>query len=281
MSLKQLNEVIGESEQPNGTFTSDEYYSYDINEYAHNAEESENITQKTSPSDQYSDFSSESMIETKTSKKSLSPRLTAKQTRTIETFASIHLDANVLTWASFRIDRSTEIPMIAVLNWNTAEFEIRKMQLWRVICEVDALLRTVPKCDAYVIENMANSKFHNTAKQVNGMLLMSQYFSVTASLLAARNPAESFVKNPNVVFMARDLVGKYHQLFIGKETVSTQNLVRTMINGTNSKISFEKEMVGSFKKASIVQREYLSRTTLIGFTFFRMGVMGDKIKKPE
>lgn len=281
VSIKQLNEVIGEAGQPNETSTSDEDYIYDINEYAHYAEDSENTTQQTSPSSQWTDFSSQKMIVTKTSQASLSPLLKAKQLRNIETFASIHLDANVLTWASFRIDRSSEIPTISVLNWDNAEFVIERMKFWQLLCEVDALLRNVPKCDAYVIENLASSTFRSNTKKVNELLLMSQYFSVTASLLAARNPANSYAENPNVIFMARDLSGKFHRLYIGKETVSTQNLVKTMISGTNSNISFAKEMVGSFRTASIVKREYLSRTTLIGITFFRMGVMGDKIIKPE
>lgn len=286
--LKELNEAIGESVQINKTFTSDEEYIYDINEYASNAEESENVTKESRTSAPRTDFNPQKMIVLRTSKANMSPVLTVKQSRAIQTFASIHLDANVLTWTSFHIDRSKELPTITVLNWNNIEIAIERMKLWQILSEVDELLQNIPVCDVYVIENLAAGKFRNNVRQVNEMMLMSQYFSVTASLLAARNPDKSYANAPNVLFMARDLIGKFYNLYIGKETVSTQNMVRDMINKKqvatedgmmNNDILFEEEIVGSFKTASRVRREYLSRTMLIGLTFYRLNMMGDKSKK--
>lgn len=210
------------------------------------------------------------------------PNLSHRQRREIQTFASIYLDSAALTWTSFRVDRNAEeskISVIASSHINTTYDRVHSADMLSVL---EGVVQNIPNCDAYIIENMPLS-FHTSiaVRQIKDMMQNNQIISIVASLLSTRNKAKSYINHPNVIFMGRGVMGKCYNLFIGRETVSTENVVREILNKKNlasndhvhRDITFEPEIIRSFEGnmgSQKVKREYLGKTLLIGITFFRL-----------
>lgn len=219
-------------------------------------------------------------------KKTLAPQLSAQKLQSIETFASIHLDSSGLTWTSFRVHRSKKTSTITVTGWHHSRTGFEKIKLWKMLAEVEALVHNIPECDLYIIENIVSGAFRNSlaGKQLYDMVHMNQSISMISSLLASRNIGTSYANDPNVLFIGRDVMGKFYNLFIGNETVSTQNVVTRMIfnkhipdeSKENKDVLFDQNVVTSYEKAPRVKREYLGRTMLIGITFYRLNITGTK-----
>lgn len=214
----------------------------------------------------------------------VTPRLTMRQLNAVHTYAAIHLDSSAFTWTSFRVDRSDKVPTITVVDSCYEKTGYEKMQLGDIIGEFGMLVKNIPVCDLYVIENISQFSFRSMimSKQVKDLLQMQQTISIVASLLSTRNAAESYVKSPNVVFIHRNVMGKYFKLFIGNETVSTEAVMKYLLDKRkpptssyleNRDITFETDILLSFKGGPRVKREYLGKTLLIGVSFFRLNIL--------
>lgn len=211
------------------------------------------------------------------------PRLSIRQLKSIDTFVSIHLNANTLTWTKFRVDRNDGQSTITVINWDCKEMGCDRNQLWHLLTELQVLIENIPKCDAYIIEAVPSISYHKKLppKKMNELSILGKCISIIAATLVTRNRSISYVSDPNVLFMRLDVMGKYYNLFVGNETVSVYNVVKEIMfderSGTTdcaekSDITIEQEIRNSFKNSSRIEREYLGKTMLIGITFFRLNI---------
>lgn len=288
VSTKGFDEVIGNSIPDDVVPYHDinQKWEFDENAYAHYVEHGANEERPLPGSTDglHVDEKLRKMKRSKNIRADVAPRLSVNQIRNIKTFVSIYLDSGGLTWASFHVNRSTEWPTISVLDWDYHETGYERMELWQMIGELELLVRNIPKCDTYIIQNIPVAFFRATVgvKKVRDTLCMHQCASIIVSQLVMRNHAKCYANDPNVIFIKRDVMGKFFNLFIGNETVSTYNTVKSLIYGKcvmkndffnsmeNRDITFEQHIVDKFEKTTKIRREYLGKALLIGITFYRL-----------
>lgn len=290
IGAKEFCDVIGNAVPANEMID----YVENLNAYYADGEVKVDIPKtKNKPSSQMSTFSASTFRTTeddvqKTKKRknirfSSAPHLTIRQLKSIYTFVSIHLDASALTWTEFRVNRNDEQTTITAIKWNCEETRYERHQSWHLLAELQVPIENIPKCDAYIIEAVPTISYRKNAtiKQMNDLAVLGQCVSIIAATLATRNRATSYLSDPNVLFMGRDVMGKYYNLFVGNETVSVYDVVKEIIfdkrSGTTdctekSDITIEQEMRESFRNSSRIKREYLGKTMLIGITFFRLDI---------
>lgn len=299
ISTKGFDEVIGScipdiSVPP---LDNNQKQEFDENAYAHYVEhetdegspvpESTPSTQTNETDVLKADEKLRKMKRSKNIRADAAPRLSMSRLRRIKSFVSIYLDSCGLTWARFHVDRSTEWPTISVLDGNFHKTGYERIELWQMIGELESLVQNIPKCDTYIIENIPVPFFRPNVgvKQVKDMLYMNQCVSIIVSQLASRNHEKCYANDPNVIFLKRDVMGKFFNLFIGYETVSTCNTVKSLIydkrsvendsfdSMENRDITFEQHIVDKFEKTTTLRREYLGKALLIGITFFRLNLI--------
>lgn len=294
ISSNQFNEFIGVMP----TMDHDQIFDIDANLYEHFAndiehEESEIFDSRApiNASNTHDDGGGgvgaatlENLKKTRNPKLSTFPRILQRQSQKIEAFVSIFMDLNGLTWVRFRVDRSLKIPTIHVCQTYFHKTAYDKMHLWDMLASLEEIVSQIPKCDVYIIENILQGSYRQKIgkKQVYDIVHLNQCVSMVVAMLTTRNAGQSYTTDPNVVFMGRDVMGRYFNLFVVNETTSTEIVVRQLlekkipaINGrmSNEDIRFEPNILRAFDKSSKVKREYLGKTLLIGLTYFRLNLL--------
>lgn len=216
------------------------------------------------------------------------PMLDERKLRKINTFVGIHLDPTALAWASFQIDRDGENgPTLTINDYGYEKTGYDRAALWQLLVEMEKFEQKMPSCDAYIIENVTARTFRANigARQVNDMVQMNQCVSMLATLLAKRSTSESYVYDPRVLFMQRNMMGRFFNLMVGDETTSTLEVMQSLIKRTYASISnpFDERMSndliflpkfsGHYWQATNIKREYMGKTALIGTTFYRLALL--------
>lgn len=223
------------------------------------------------------------------------PKLTAHKADTIKTFVSIHMDSNALTWTCFRLDRNKNgIASVRVTDWKYSKSVFSKRSLWESLSHISNIIQTIPETDVYVIENQPTNFIRNNinVKLFKDILHISQAVSILVTFLLNRNPHQFTIdlnEDSNVYLLGRTLMGRLYSLYIGTETVSTENLVKSLLDSklnalidntiTDSKntnpipISFNESIYQRYNCAPNVEREFLGKSMLIGLAFLRLGLI--------
>lgn len=157
--------------------------------------------------------------------------------------------------------------------------------LCQKIQKLAPIINRIPVSDVYVLET--NSKLNLNAirntlssKATFEIVQLSQLNTILTTILTNRaSTTFGTIDNLNVYFIGSTMVGKFFGLQLGKETVSTQPMVRDILmlqrdqmENDGFVIDLSKEWRDLFFKSFAAKREGLGKSLLIGLTFVHLGL---------
>lgn len=224
---------------------------------------------------------------TKAIKLALEPKLNW-QTTSIESFTSIHQEANGISVARFSANNHNwnDIKVDAWTHYKTEALDV-KSKLCQMYEQLAAIVGELPNSDVFIVDDHIKAqRFHKSVspKKLTEIVHINQQCAILMALLHQKRISNN---ESNVVFfMGYQAVGQLFNLLVGNEPISTQSTIKKILHGDFSsetlkplesfKIDVDDEIKRAYHKSYAIQREYLGRSMLIGITFIRLGILRAK-----
>lgn len=230
---------------------------------------------------------------TKTLKLALEPKLFNFDA--IRSFTTIYQEAATITWTKFLADQNWN-DKIQIDEWSQHKIttDITK-NLCQVCDELSKIVERLPTSDVYIIDDHIKVQHFRKAippKKVAEIVQVNQQYTALVTLLLQKqrrneqqtDPTETnrpMPSPPNVHFMSYNCVGRLYNLHVGHETISTQSIVKRILNNFDEPsesldIHVNDDIKQRYFKSFPVVRECLGRSLLTGLTFIRLGLLKQK-----
>lgn len=224
----------------------------------------------------------------KTFKLVLEPKL--KRHSPIRSFTSIYQDATAITCTRFKANGEWE-DGISIDSWNFHKVaSVGAKQLNQICDNLSEMVNRLPASDIYIMDDHVKVQHFRksvTPKRVVEIVQMSQQCAILVALLQCKNQQEnSEPKQPSVYFMGYSAVGRLYDLFVGREAISTQSIIQSIlqsscisprIDGIQSheglKIEINNDIKNSYFQSYPVERECLGKSMLLGLTFIQLSLV--------
>lgn len=204
----------------------------------------------------------------------------------VRSFTSIYQDATGVTCTQFSANGEW-INGVKINDWNYHKVEsVGTKHVFQLFEQLSQVVDRLPKSDIYIMDDhikMQHFRKAVTPKRIAEIVQMSQQFAILATLLRSRKPHDSAsATQSNVFTMSYSIVARLYDLFIGREPISTKNVIRKVLHASNKYIdespdSLVIELNDNIKniyfKSYPVERECLGKSMLMGLTFIRLGLL--------
>lgn len=215
----------------------------------------------------------------------LEPKL--RKIYAIRSFTSIYHDAHRIACTRFSTNSGKWEVDTKIDVWNFYNVPIFDR---KSLCETcDGLLKIVnqlPTSDIYIIDDYIKAQYHRKSvgpKLLVDILHMNHQCAVLVTQLKQRNAKKHSTnedKGENVHFMNYSSVGYLYNLIVGRETVSTHSIIRSMLHKNDCsenihplKIDISNDMKAKYFESNSTERENLGRSLLLGMTFIRLAFL--------
>lgn len=199
----------------------------------------------------------------------------------IQSFTSIYQEADGIAIARFSANGWTnEVKIDAWTHYKTATFGVRN--LYQICEQLTVIVDQLPPSDIYIIDDHIKAQYFRksvTSKKLNEIVQVNQQCAILVALLHKKRISN---KNdgPNIFFMGYGAVGQLFNLLVGKEPISTQSTIKSILRGDFCSdtvepfnIDVSEEIKRAYHKTYPVERECLGRSMLIGLTFIRLKIL--------
>lgn len=207
----------------------------------------------------------------------------------IESFTSIHQEANGISVARFSANNSdwNELKIDTWTQYKTETFGVKNLCQ---ICEQLAIIvEQLPQSDIYICDDHIKAqRFHKsvTPKKLAGIVQINQQCGILMALLHKKGRISNENDGSNVFFMGYQSVGQLFNLLVGNEPISTQSTIKNLLRGNfcsetlkpfkSFTIDVSDEIKHAYHKSYAAEREGLGRSMLIGLTFIHLGILKAK-----
>lgn len=210
------------------------------------------------------------------------------QTTLIESFTSIHQEANGISVARFSANNHNwnDIKIDAWTQYETEALD-GKSKLGQMCEQLAVIVEELPNSDVFVVDDHIKAqRFHKSVspKKLAEIVHINQQCAILMALLHKKRVTSN--ESNAVFFMGYQAVGQLFNLLVGNEPISTQSTIKKILQGDFSsatlkplesfKIDVNDEIKRTYHKSYAIQREYLGRSMLIGLTFIRLGILRAK-----
>lgn len=272
-SIDFYNNMHPKSMTDNGSFIL-----YDEGAESHELPLYETISTSTRP---IYTFSENLRKKSKIIKLVLEPKFTKYSS--IRSFTSIYQDASTITWTQFSTNSEWEHD-IKIQFWNCYKVNsIGARSLHQICDQVSRIVDQIPASDIYIMDDHIKAQHFRKAimpKRVSEIIQINHQCAILFTLLQNRCIEKS---QPNVFFMAYNIVGRVYDLFVGREPISTQSIIISILQSSNKSfdestdlsptIEVSEDIKNTYYKSYPVERECLGKSMLIGLTFIRLGLL--------
>lgn len=215
-------------------------------------------------------------------KLSLEPKRTKIYPQKINSFTAIHQDTVGVSWARFsRLDNSQWTDGVRINGWNLENAPLfNNEHVCSRVKQLSNIIDGIPMSDVYIMETspkLSNFRQSMPSKAVSEIIQINQVNTILTTLLLSRQPKES--KQSNVYFLGPSLVGRLYGLYIGRETVSTQPMIRDILKMTQKQLdidTFTIDINNNVKQVFFnsfgISRECLGKSMLTGLTFLHLAL---------
>lgn len=227
--------------------------------------------------------SDSSMKKWKSLKLILEPRLTKYDS--IHSFASIYQDATGVACTQFSPISSQWDGGIKINTWNYHKLDtIGAKHVFQLCDQISHVANQLPASDIYIMDDHIKLQHFRkaiTPKRIAEIVQMSQQLAILVTLLQNKNSHVEKTQ-PNVFSMNYSIVARLYDLFVGREAISTENIIRNILYNTNKnseeildllQIELNDSVKKTYFKSYPVERECLGKSMLIGLTFIRLGLL--------
>ncbi|XP_053680493.1 uncharacterized protein LOC128731400 [Anopheles nili] len=214
------------------------------------------------------------------------PLLTAQMIPKIGSCVSLYVGLDYVTWAYFKLEKERPTTLA---GWNSYNISDRKLHLSELIRCVSQISRLIPEADVYVVENppVAQASAMGSAVQTNINMQRSQLIGMLMLMLADRpsGPAQSTSDSTdsNVFFLKQYLSARLFGIFVGNERVSSQDVIRSLmerqigpnedeLESVQSRLSIPSGLRIIYEENDSTEREFLGQSLLLGLSFLRLCV---------
>lgn len=222
----------------------------------------------------------------KTIKLVLEPKLNWKTT-TIESFTSIHQEANGVFVARFSAANNQNWNDVKLDDWIHYKTETFGVKNLCQICEqLAVIVEQLPNSDVYILDDHIKAQRYRksvTPKKLAEILQINQQCAILMALLHKKRTSNDKM---NVFFMGYQTVGQLFNILVGNEPISTQSTIKKILHDDfcsktfkpleSLKIDVNDEIKRTYHKSNATERECLGRSLLIGLTFIRLGILNAK-----
>lgn len=208
----------------------------------------------------------------------IQPRFTLNNN--IRTFVSLHLDERTFSWTSFNLSQENNQQTVNINQWKCENLHNQKQSVYDLLNDIEKIVNQIPKSDVYIIENPPQrARAGLTTKQLSDSIFFNRRLMSIILMLKHHRSNESTTNisiAENFYFMEYNTMGRLYGLVIGNEIVSTQEktleILKLAANNYHDYVSIAPEQFETFKQLSRIDREVISKTMLIGLTFFKTAI---------
>lgn len=250
---------------------------YDEGMKSHDPPSNEAISTSTRPIHTFSDNAGK---KSKAIKLVLEPRFTKYSS--IRSFTSIYQDASTITYTQFS-SNGEWANGIKIEAWNCFKVQSVGVRSLHQICDqVSRIVDQIPASDIYIMDDHVKTQHFRkaiTPKRISEIIQMNHQCAILFTLLQNRCSEN---RQPNVFFMAYNIVGRVYDLFVGREPISTQSIIKSILQSSNKNleesllIEVAEDIKSTYNRSYPVERECLGKSMLIGLTFIRLGLLKNK-----
>lgn len=216
----------------------------------------------------------------------LEPRLTKYSS--IHSFTSIYQDATGVTCTQFSPIKGEWDTGVVIKSWNHHRVDtIGAKHVFQLCDQLSQVADKLPASDIYIMDDHIKLQHFRkavTAKRLAEIVQMSQQFAILVTLLHNRKNTHDLTESAqsNVFSMNYSTVARFYDLFVGREPISSENVIRHILYNTNKSpeetpdslpIELNDDLKKIYFKSYPVERECLGKSMLMGLTFIRLGLL--------
>lgn len=216
----------------------------------------------------------------------LEPRLTKYSS--INSFTSIYQDATGVTCTQFSPIQGEWDNGVVIETWNHHRVDtIGAKHVFQLCDQLSQVVDKLPASDIYIMDDHIKLQHFRkavTPKRLAEIVQMSQQFAILVTLLHNRKNRRDLMESTqsNVFSMNYSTVARFYDLFVGREPISSENIIRNILLHTNKcpeesldslPIELNDDLKKIYLKSYRVEREYLGKSMLMGLTFIRLGLL--------
>ncbi|XP_055314034.1 uncharacterized protein LOC129575126 [Sitodiplosis mosellana] len=216
----------------------------------------------------------------------LEPRLTKYSS--IRSFTSIYQDATGVTCTEFSPIKGEWDNGVEINSWDHHRVDsVGVKHVFQLCDQLSQVVEKLPVSDIYIMDDHIKLQHFRkavTPKRLAEIIQMSQQFAILVTLLQNRKNSHDCTEltQSNVFSMNYSIVARLYDLFVGREPIATENIIRNLLYNSNKSpeqspdllaIELDDNTKKIFLKSYPVDRECLGKSMLMGLTFIRLGLL--------
>lgn len=143
----------------------------------------------------------------------IKPRLNVSKMKSIESYVSVHVDTNALTWARFEVMMNEtdikdefDVTRVKVTHWSYYKLLAEKAHIYDLHRELSKFIEEIPESDVYIHEDLPGKPHRANIgpKQMTEIVQAGHSIAILITLLASRTTYD----DENFYFLGRLLMAR-------------------------------------------------------------------------